>query len=141
MAIRGFVGIGHTHEAAPDATTLLKFRRLLETHKLTERIFAVINMHVAVKGFMLKEGTVVDATVIAAPSSTKNHDGKRDREMHQIRQGNQWDFGMKARIGVDTESRLTHTANFICSNDGKPISGIHSVSRLLKKHSIGLLSQ
>lgn len=90
QAIRGFVGIDLSHEAAPDATTLLKFRRLLETHALTERIFAVINAHLADKGLMLKEGTVVDATIIAAPSSTKNHTGARDPEMHQTKKGNQW---------------------------------------------------
>ena len=90
QAIRGFVGIDLSHEAAPDATTLLKFRRLLETHTLTERIFAAINVHLADKGLLLKEGTVVDATIIAAPSSTKNHTGARDPEMHQTKKGNQW---------------------------------------------------
>ena len=109
QAIRGFVGIDLAHEAAPDATTLLKFRRLLETHMLTERIFAAINVHLAVKGLMLKEGTVVDATIIAAPSSTKNLTGARDPEMHQTKKGNQWHFGMKAHIGVDVDSGLIHT--------------------------------
>ncbi len=109
QAIRGFVGIDLAHEAAPDATTLLKFRRLLETHMLTERIFAAINVHLAVKGLMLKEGTVVDATIIAAPSSTKNLTGARDPEMHQTQKGNQWHFGMKAHIGVDVDSGLIHT--------------------------------
>ncbi len=109
QAIRGFVGIDLAHEAALDATTLLKFRRLLETHMLTERIFAAINVHLAVKGLMLKEGTVVDATIIAAPSSTKNLTGARDPEMHQTKKGNQWHFGMKAHIGVDVDSGLIHT--------------------------------
>ena len=109
QAIRRFVGIDLSREAIPDATTLLKFRRLLETHQLTERIFAAINVHLAAKGLMLREGTVVDATIIAAPSSTKNQDGKRDPEMHQTKKGNQWYFGMKAHIGVDAESGLTHT--------------------------------
>jgi len=109
QAIRSFVGIDLNREAAPDATTLLKFRRLLEAHQLTERIFAAINVHLAAKGLMLREGTVVDATIIAAPSSTKNQDGKRDPEMHQTKKGNQWHFGMKAHIGVDAESGLTHT--------------------------------
>lgn len=90
QAIRSFVGIDLSREAAPDATTLLKFRRLLETHQLTERIFAAINVHLAARGLMLREGTVVDATIINAPSSTKNRDGKRDPEMHQTRKGNQW---------------------------------------------------
>ena len=90
QAIRGFVGIDLSHEAAPDATTLLKFRRLLETHALTERIFAAINAHLGDKGLLLKEGSVVDATIIAAPSSTKNQTGTRDPEMHQTKKGNQW---------------------------------------------------
>jgi transposase, IS5 family len=109
QAIRAFVGIDLSRESAPDATTLLKFRRLLEENKLTERIFAAINTLLAVKGLMLKEGTVVDATIIAAPSSTKNQEGKRDPEMHQTKKGNQWHFGMKAHIGVDAESGITHT--------------------------------
>ncbi len=109
QAIRGFVGIDLSRETAPDATTLLKFRRLLETHQLTERIFAAINVHLTAKGLMLREGTVVDATIIAAPSSTKNQDGKRDPEMHHTKKGNQWHFGMKAHIGVDAEPGITHT--------------------------------
>ena len=109
QAIRSFVGIDLSRESAPDATTLLKFRRLLETHQLTERIFAAINTRLAVKGLILKEGTVVDATIIAAPSSTKNQSGERDPEMHQTKKGNQWHFGMKAHIGVDAASGITHT--------------------------------
>ncbi len=109
QAIRGFVGIDLTHESAPDATTLLKFRRLLEKHKLTERIFDEINGHLASKGLMMREGTIVDATLIAAPPSTKNKDGKRDPEMHQSKKGNDWHFGMKAHIGVDATSGLVHT--------------------------------
>ena len=109
QAIRGFVGIDLSRESAPDATTLLKFRRLLEENTLTERIFAAINTLLAVKGLMLREGTVVDATIIAAPSSTKNQSGERDPEMHQTKKGNQWHFGMKAHIGVDAESGITHT--------------------------------
>ena len=109
QAIRGFVGIDLTHESAPDATTLLKFRRLLEQHKLTERIFNEINGHLASKGLLMREGTIVDATLIAAPPSTKNKDGKRDPEMHQSKKGNDWHFGMKAHIGVDATSGLVHT--------------------------------
>ena len=109
QAIRGFVRIDLAREAAPDATTLLKFRRLLETHQLTERIFASINSHLAAKGLMLREGTVVDATIISAPSSTKNQDGQRDPEMHQTKKGNQWHFGMKMHIGADASSGLVHT--------------------------------
>ncbi len=109
QAVRGFIRIDLGREAAPDATTLLKFRRLLEKHQLTERIFAAINEHLATKGLMLREGTVVDATIIAAPSSTKNQKGERDPEMHQTQKGNQWHFGMKAHIGADAESGLVHT--------------------------------
>jgi IS5 family transposase len=114
--IRGFIGIDLNREAAPDATTLLKFRRLLEEHKLTERIFTAINVLLAVKELMLKEGTVVDATIIAAPSSTKNQEGQRDPEMHQTKKGNEWHFGMKAHIGIDAESGLTHTVVTTAAN-------------------------
>ena len=93
----------------PDETTILRFRHLLERHDLTPRIFEAINTMLANQGLMLKAGTVVDATIIAAPSSTKNKDGKRDPEMHQTKKGNQWHFGMKAHIGVDADSGLVHT--------------------------------
>jgi len=109
QAIRAFVGIDLAREAAPDATTLLKFRRLLETHGLTLKIFEVIKAHLAEKGLMMREGTIVDATLIAAPPSTKNRTKARDPEMHQAKKGNQWYFGMKAHIGVDAESGLVHT--------------------------------
>ena len=109
QAIRRFVGIDLSRESAPDATTLLKFRRLLETHQLTESIFNAINAHLAKKGLLLREGTIVDATLIAAPPSTKNREGKRDEEMHQTKKGQQWYFGMKAHIGVDAQSGLVHT--------------------------------
>ena len=109
QAIRRFVGIDLSRESAPDATTLLKFRRLLETHHLTESIFNAINAHLAKKGLLLREGTIVDATLIAAPPSTKNREGKRDEEMHQAKKGQQWYFGMKAHIGVDAQSGLVHT--------------------------------
>ena len=109
QAIRQFVGLDLGRESAPDATTLLKFRHLLEAHKLTETIFATIKAHLASQGLMLREGTIVDATIIAAPSSTKNQKGERDPEMHQAKKGNQWHFGMKAHIGVDADSGLVHT--------------------------------
>jgi len=109
QAIRRFVGIDLSRESAPDATTLLKFRRLLEIHQLTESIFNAINAHLAKKGLLLREGTIVDATLIAAPPSTKNREGKRDDEMHQRKKGQQWYFGMKAHIGVDAQSGLVHT--------------------------------
>ena len=109
QSIRRFVGIDLSRESAPDATTLLKFRRLLESHQLTESIFNAINAHLAKKGMLLREGTIVDATLIAAPPSTKNREGKRDEEMHQTKKGQQWYFGMKAHIGVDAQSGLVHT--------------------------------
>jgi IS5 family transposase len=108
-AIRRFVGIDLAREAAPDATTLLKFRRLIETHDLSRVIFETIRDHLAREGLLLREGTIVDATLIAAPPSTKNRDRARDPEMHQARKGQQWHFGMKAHIGVDLDSGLVHT--------------------------------
>jgi len=109
QAIRGFIGIDLAREAAPDATTLLKFRRLLETHGLTQAIFEAINAHLAAKGLLLREGSVVDATIISAPSSTKNDSGTRDPEMRQTKKGKNWFFGMKAHIGADRDSGLVHT--------------------------------
>jgi len=109
QAIRGFIGIDLARESAPDATTLLKFRRLLETYGLTQAIFEAINAHLAAKGLLLREGSVVDATIISAPSSTKNDSGTRDPEMHQTKKGKNWFFGMKAHIGADRDSGLVHT--------------------------------
>jgi IS5 family transposase len=109
QAIRHFVGIDLSRESAPDATTLLNFRHLLERHQLTASIFNTINAHLAEKGLLLREGTIIDATLIAAPPSTKNKDGQRDPEMHQSKKGKQWYFGMKAHIGVDAQSGLVYT--------------------------------
>lgn len=92
----------------PDETTILRFRHLLEKHQLAPQVLTFINAGLAQQGLMLKTGTVVDATIIAAPSSTKNSDGGRDPEMHQVKKGNEWHFGMKAHIGVDAESGLVH---------------------------------
>jgi IS5 family transposase len=105
---RRFVGLDGAPRL-PDETTILRFRHLLEKHKLAPQVLATINAGLAEQGLMLKTGTVVDATIIAAPSSTKNKDGERDPEMHQTKKGNQWCFGMKAHIGVDAESGLVHT--------------------------------
>jgi len=93
----------------PDETTILRFRRRLEEHKLAPQILAVVNELLSAKGLLLRYGTVVDATLIAAPSSTKNASGERDPQMKQSQKGNQWYFGMKAHIGVDAESGLVHT--------------------------------
>lgn len=117
QAIRGFVGIDLTHESAHDATTPLKFRRLLEKHKLTKRLFSAINGHLASKGLTMRECTIVDATLIAAPPSTKNRDGERDPEMHQFKKGNEWYFGMKANIGVDMTTGLVPSVVGTAGND------------------------
>ncbi len=98
-------GVGYI----PDESTILRFRHLLEEHKLAESMLATLNALLEAKGLLLKRGTVVDATIIAAPSSTKNRAGKRDPQMHQTKKGNQWHFGMKAHIGADAESGLVHT--------------------------------
>ncbi|AMV01830.1 IS5 family transposase [Xanthomonas citri] len=100
----------------PDETTILNFRRLLETHGLAARMLEAVNAHLARKGQSLRSGTIVDATLIAAPSSTKNADHARDPEMHQTRKGNQWYFGMKAHIGVDEFSGLVHHVHCTAAN-------------------------
>lgn len=109
QSVRAFVGVDLAIESAPDATTLLKFRRLLESEHLTKKLFKTINHRLAEKGLLLRNGTIVDATLIAAAPSTKNREKERDPEMHQSKKGQQWYFGMKAHIGVDVESGLVHT--------------------------------
>ena len=104
-----FLGIDLLSHKVPDETTILNFRHLLEAHKLQERFLKIVNAVLERKGLLMREGTIVDATIIAAPSSTKNQDKKRDPEMSQTKKGNQWFFGMKAHIGVDAQSGLVHT--------------------------------
>ena len=104
QAMRDFVAI----ESVPDATTLPCFRHLLEKHALTQRIFEEVNAHLAEQGLFMREGTIVDATIVAAAPSTKNKAKQRDPEMKQTKKGNQWYFGMKAHIGVDAVTGLTH---------------------------------
>jgi IS5 family transposase len=101
----------------PDETTILNFRRLLETNELAPEILARVNRYLSRKGLLLKQGSIVDATIIAAPSSTKNADGERDPEMHQTKKGNQWHFGMKAHIGADADSGLVHTVTTTPANE------------------------
>jgi transposase, IS5 family len=101
----------------PDETTILNFRRLLEENELAAEILARVNALLTRKGLLLKRGSIVDATIIAAPSSTKNADGERDPEMHQTKKGNQWHFGMKAHIGVDADSGLVHTVTTTPANE------------------------
>lgn len=108
-AMRTFMHIDFFTEQVPDATTLLKFRHLLEEHKIGEQIFADVKNRLDKAGLIMHGGTIVDATIIAAPSSTKNKDGKRDGEMHQTKKGNQWYFGMKVHSGVDAGSGYVHT--------------------------------
>ena len=112
---REFASLGWTTRL-PDESTILRFRHLLEEHKLAAQMLAVINDMLATKGLMLRTGTVVDATLISAPSSTKNASGERDPEMHQTKKGNQWYFGMKAHIGADAESGLVHTVRGTAAN-------------------------
>jgi transposase, IS5 family len=116
QALQGFARIDLSAEGVPDATTLLNFRRLLETHDLCQGLFAAINADLTARGLLLREGTLVDATLIAAPSSTKNQARRRDPEMHQTKKGNQWHFGMKAHIGADRDSKLVHTLVVTAAN-------------------------
>ena len=114
-SLRTFAALGL--ETIPDETTILNFRHLLEANDLAEDIFKQVNAHLARKGLLLKRGSIVDATIIAAPSSTKNESGERDPEMHQTKKGNQWHFGMKAHIGVDAASGLVHTVTTTAANE------------------------
>jgi len=116
QAMRGFARIDLATDGVPDATTLLKFRRLLETHDLCKGLFNAINADLAARGLMMREGTLVDATLLAAPPSTKNREKQRDPEMHQTRKGNQWYFGMKAHIGADRDSKLVPTVVVTAAN-------------------------
>ena len=113
---RDFAGLGGWADRLPDETTILRFRHLLEQKKLAPQILATVNQLLERKGLLLRAGTVVDATLIAAPSSTKNKSGERDPEMHQSKKGQQWYFGMKAHIGVDAESGLVHTVRGTAGN-------------------------
>ena len=123
--LRQFAGL--SLERIPDETTILNFRRLLEKHELAAGILAVINGYLGDRGLSLRQGTIVDATLIHAPSSTKNKDGKRDPEMHQTKKGNQYYFGMKAHIGVDDESGLVHSVVGTAAN----VADVTQVVKLL----------
>jgi IS5 family transposase len=127
QALRNFVGIDLAVESVPDATTLLKFRHLLEKQALTQVIFEQINGHLSDRGMLMREGTIVDATIIAAPPSTKNKAKARDPEMHQTKKGNEWYFGMKAHIGTDAESGLVHSLTGTAAN----VADITETERLL----------
>jgi IS5 family transposase len=109
LTMRRFAGVSTDADVIPDETSILNFRRLLEKHSLTARLFAEINAHLSERGLVVGKGTIVDATIINAPSSTKNAENKRDPEMHQTRKGKQWYFGMKVHTGTDADSGLVHT--------------------------------
>ena len=114
-SVRRFVGLNLT-EALPDETTILNFRHLLERHQLGQGLLEEINAHLESQGLRLREGTIVDASIIEAPSSTKNRCGKRDPQMHQTKKGNQWYFGMKAHIGVDADTGIVHSLSTTAAN-------------------------
>lgn len=116
LAMRRFVGIDLGREPAPDETTVCKFRHLLEENALGEDLFAQVLRHLQGRGFKLSRGTIVDATIINAPSSTKNREKARDPEMHQTRKGNQWYFGMKGHVGVDSKTKLIHSVAATAAN-------------------------
>lgn len=116
-ALRDFVGIDLSRQSVPDATTLLHFRHRLEREALTKILFAEINAHLEHLGLLLRRGTLEDATLIAAPPSTKNRDKKRDPDMHQSKKGNQWYLGMKAHIGADAEFGAVHTLETTSGNE------------------------
>lgn len=116
ITMRRFVGVCTDADVIPDETSILNFRRLLEKHKLTEQLFAEVNTHLSERGLIVGKGTIVDATIIDAPSSTKNAKKKRDPQMHQTRKGKQWYFGMKVHTGTDTESGLVHTVRATAAN-------------------------
>jgi len=116
LAMRGFVGIDLGQEPAPDETTVCRFRHLLESHDLGRALFEAVHRHLEANGMKVSTGTIVDATIINAPSSTKNADKARDPEMHQTKKGNQWYFGMKAHIGVDSRTKIIHAVAATAAN-------------------------
>jgi IS5 family transposase len=125
-SLRSFARLS-LNEPIPDETTILNFRHLLEANDLADDIFKAVNALLARKGLLLKRGSIVDATIIAAPSSTKNADGERDPDMHQTKKGEQWFFGMKAHIGLDADSGLVHTVTATAANE----SDVEQVAGLL----------
>ena len=126
VAVQRFVGLT-ARDPRPDETTILNFRHLLERHQLGEGLLAEITQHLAAQGLRLREGTIVDATIVDAPASTKNRAQARDPEMHQVKKGNQWYFGMKAHIGVDAATGLVHSVATTAAN----VADITQVPRLL----------
>jgi transposase, IS5 family len=115
-SMRSFVGLDLGREPVPDETTILNFRHLLETHELGRRLFEEVHVHLERQGIKVAKGTIVDATIINAPSSTKNNSGQRDPDMHQAKKGNQWYFGMKAHVGVDSKTKVIHSVVATAAN-------------------------
>jgi IS5 family transposase len=130
IAMRAFAGIDLAVENVSDATMLLKFRRLLLEHDLTRKLFDEIGISLCERGLMMKEGTPVDAAIIEAPPSTKNAEKRRDPDMHQTKNGNEWQFGMKAHIGVDADSELAGSVVGTSAN----VSDVSQVHALLHGH-------
>jgi len=116
VVMRDFVGIDLGREPVPDETTVCKFRHLLEEHQLGGQMLEAVNLHLQSRGVRITTGTIVDATIIHAPSSTKNREQQRDPEMHPTRKGKQWYFGMKAHVGVDSKTKIIHTAVATAAN-------------------------
>jgi len=134
QALRNFMGIDLSRQSVPDATTLMGFRHLLEANDLTRAMLVEVNVMLMERGLLMTKGTLVDATLIAAPSSTKNKEHGRDPEMHQAKKGNQWHFGMKAHIGVDKDSGLVHTLTTTAAN----VSDISQTPALLHGQESGV---
>jgi len=116
LAMRSFVGIDLGREPVPDETTACKFRHLLEKHEIGRQLFEQVHVHLEKQGIKVSRGTIVDATIISAPSSTKNAAGERDPDMHQTKKGKQWYFGMKAHIGVDSKTKIIHAVVATAAN-------------------------
>jgi len=131
---REFCGFDLGEERVADAGTLLNFRHLLEAHNLGAALFAQVGDLLQANGMKLSNGTIVDATLIAAPPSVKNQDKARDPEMHQVKKGNQWHFGMKLHIGVDSASGLIHSASVTAAN----VHDSHEVPNLLHENETRL---
>ncbi|MBX3678149.1 MAG: IS5 family transposase [Rhodocyclaceae bacterium] len=130
LSMRNFVGIDLGREGAPDETTVCKFRHLLEAHDMGKQLFEEVGRHLQANGMKVSTGTIVDASIINAPSSTKNREDKRDPEMCQTKKGNQWYFGMKAHIGVDSKTKLIHSVVATSAN----VHAKHPIPQLLHGH-------
>jgi len=128
-SIRRFAGFDSVLDALPDETTILNFRHILEQHDLTEKILSEINAYLEERGLLVSQGTMIDATIIHAPTSTKNKDKVRDPDMHSAKKGNQWYFGMKIHVGADVDSGAVHTVTTTAAN----IADITELPKLLRE--------